>query len=282
MHTSHCIGHTVGSRTCCHVVRVKSTSCTTAGSNGEVFLASFDTLFFVGTCNWMLETSRVGGVSGDGNVNVLFPHDSNTFTNIVSAVAVNFRTRAVGVCFSVYFFQLAGVVVILGLYISKAVDTCDDLSSVFSKTVQDNTQRFLTYFVCFLSDTDSTLSSCEGLMSSQECEALGVLFQKHFAKVTMAKTNFTLICYRTRDTEGLKSLTDSCCSFRSFTTSFFDCDSCAYCVSPFCILEADWLNAFDHFVYVETSGFCNFCCFFDRVDSVLSELSQNLFLSSFI
>ena len=103
------------------------------GELKEVFFTSFDTLFFVGTCNWMLETSRVGGVSGDGNVNVLFPHDSNTFANIVSAVAVNFRTRAVGVCFSVYFFQLAGVVVILGLYISKAVDTCDDLSSVFSR-----------------------------------------------------------------------------------------------------------------------------------------------------
>ena len=282
MHTSHSIGHTVGSRTCCHVVRVKSTSCTTAGSNGEVFFTSFDTLFFVGTCNWMLETSRVGGVSGDGNVNVLFPHDSNAFANVVSAVAVNFRTRSIGVCFSEYFFQFSGVVVIFSLYISKAVDTSDDLSSVFSKTVQDNTQRFLTYFVCFFSDTDSTLSSCEGLMSSQECEALGVLFQKHFTKVTMAKTNFTLICYRTRDTEGLKSLTDCCSSFRSFAASFFDCDCCAYSVSPFCILEADWLNAFDHFVYIKASSFCNFCSFFDGVDSVLSKLSQNLFLSSFI
>ena len=33
VHTSHGICHTVGSRTCCHVVRVKCTSCTTAGSN---------------------------------------------------------------------------------------------------------------------------------------------------------------------------------------------------------------------------------------------------------
>ena len=31
MHTSKSIGHTVGSRTCCHVVRVKCTSCTTTG-----------------------------------------------------------------------------------------------------------------------------------------------------------------------------------------------------------------------------------------------------------
>ena len=29
MHTSKSICHTVGSRTCCHVVRVKCTSCTT-------------------------------------------------------------------------------------------------------------------------------------------------------------------------------------------------------------------------------------------------------------
>ena len=45
--------------------------------------------------------------------------------------------------------------------VSKAVDTRDDLSSVFSKTVQDATQRFFTYFVCFCSDFNSTFSSSE-------------------------------------------------------------------------------------------------------------------------
>ena len=44
VHTAKGIGHTVGSRTCCHVIRMQGTSCTTAGSNGEVFLTCFDTL----------------------------------------------------------------------------------------------------------------------------------------------------------------------------------------------------------------------------------------------
>ena len=35
------------------------------------------------------------------------------------------------------------------------------LCSVFSKSVKDNTQWFLTNLVSLLSDTDSTLSSCE-------------------------------------------------------------------------------------------------------------------------
>ena len=56
VHTSHSICHTVGSRTCCHVVRMKCTSCTTAGSNREVFLALLITFFLVSTCNRMLES----------------------------------------------------------------------------------------------------------------------------------------------------------------------------------------------------------------------------------
>ncbi len=39
VHTAHGISHSVRSRTCCHVVRVKGTSCTAAGCYGKVFLA---------------------------------------------------------------------------------------------------------------------------------------------------------------------------------------------------------------------------------------------------
>src|SRR5699024_8223432 len=136
VHTSHSIGHTVGSRTSSHVVWMQSTSGTTAGCYGEVFLSSLYTLFFVGSGNWMLESGRVGGVTGDGYVHALFPHDCNTLAYIVCAVAVNFCTRTVGVSFAEYFFQLSGVIVILSFNICKSVDTCDDLSCVFSKTVQ--------------------------------------------------------------------------------------------------------------------------------------------------
>ena len=75
------------------------------------------------------------------------------------------------------------------------LDTCDDLSSVLSKTVQDNAQRFLTNLVCLGSDTDSALSGCKGLMACQEAEALGVLFQKHLSKVSMSQTYLTPVSY---------------------------------------------------------------------------------------
>ena len=77
------------------------------------------------------------------------------------------------------------------------------LCSIFSKTVQDNTKRFFTNFVCFLSDTDSTFCCCEGLMSRQETETVSILFQQHLAQVTMAKTYLTGICNGTGDTECL-------------------------------------------------------------------------------
>ena len=85
-------------------------------------------------------------------------------------------------------------VIVLSLNVGEAVDTGDDLSSIFSKTVQDNAERFLTYTLfALLSDTDCALCCCEGLVACQECEALGLLLQKHLTKVTMAKTYFTLV-----------------------------------------------------------------------------------------
>ena len=279
MHTSHCICHTVRSRSCCHVVRVKCTSCTTTWSNWEIFLSSFKTLFLICSCYRVLESCRVCRVSCDGYIYVLFPHDLNTFYYVVSSVAVNFCTKSVRISLTEYFFQLSCMIVKLCLNICKSVDTCNDLSSVFSKTVQDNTKRFLTNLICFLCDTDCTLCCCEWLVSSQECEALCILFKKHLSKVTMSKTNFSLICNRSRNTERLKSLSDCCCCV---CTSLFDCDSCTYSVSPFCVLKTDWLDSLDHLVNIKTGCFRYFSSFFDGVDSILSKFCKNLFLSSFI
>ena len=230
----------------------------------------------------MLETCRVGRVTCDRNVNIFFPHDSYTFANVVSAVAVNFCTRTFRVCFTEYFFQFSCIVIIFCFNKCKSVDTSDDLSSIFSKTVQDNTQRFLTYFVCFLSDTNSTFSCCERLMTCQECETFCIFFQKHLTQVTMSQTYFTLICYRSWNTESLQTFADSCCCFRSFCTAFFDCDCCTCDVCPASVLKTDWLDAFDLIVYVQTSIFCDFLCFFQRSDSIAVQDSIDFINSSFI
>src|SRR5699024_7219487 len=214
MHTSKCIGHTIGSGTSCHVVRMKGTSCTAAGSNGEVFLAFLVAFLLVGTCNGMLETCGVGGVTGDGNVNALFPHDGNAFLNAVRAVAVNLRAESFGVCLAEYFFYFVGVGIVLCLNICKSVDTGNDLCGVFAKSVQDNAERFLTNLVRLLSDTDSALCRCKGLMACQEAEALCLFFQKHLTQVAVSKAYFTGISNGSRNTESLKTFTDSCSCVR--------------------------------------------------------------------
>ena len=135
VHTSHGISHTVRSRTCCHVIRVKGTSCTAAGCYGEVFLAFLYAFLLICTCYRMLETGRVGGVTGDGNVYALFPHDRYTLGNVICTITVYFRTKSLGVRFSPQFFHFACVIIHLCLYICKAVDTGNDLSRIFAKTV---------------------------------------------------------------------------------------------------------------------------------------------------
>ena len=88
VHTAHGIGHSVGSRTSRHIVGMEGTACAAAGSDGEVFLSFLHALLLIGACHRMLETGGVGGVSGDGNVNALFPHDGNALGHVVGAVAV--------------------------------------------------------------------------------------------------------------------------------------------------------------------------------------------------
>ena len=132
MHTAHGIGHTVGSGAGCHIVRVKGTAGTAAGCNREVRLAGSNSFLLVGTCNGVLETGRVRGVSGDGNIDVFLPHDGNAFGDVVCAVAVDLGAGTVGVSDALYFLDLALLVVHLGLNEGEAVDTGDDLCSVLA------------------------------------------------------------------------------------------------------------------------------------------------------
>ena len=247
---------------------MKGTSCTTAGSYGEVLLASFNSFLLVGSCYRMLESGRIGRVTCDRYVYVLFPHDSNAFRYGICAIAVNLCTKALGISSSAYFLNFVGIRIILCLNKSKSVNSGNNLCSVFSKTVQNNSERFLTNLVCLLCNTDSAFSGCEGLMSCQETEAVGILFQKHLSKVSVSKTNLTGICYGTGNTEGLKSLTDCCCCFRCLSAVLLDCDCCAYCVCPASIFKADRLDALYKRIYIKSCILCNFLSFFQRSDSI--------------
>ena len=87
-----------GKGTCCHVIGVRGSTCTTTGCNGEVLSAVLITPLLVGSCNGVLESGGVGGVTGDGNSNVLKAHDRNALGNTVRAIALNLCSVTVRVC----------------------------------------------------------------------------------------------------------------------------------------------------------------------------------------
>src|SRR5699024_1138066 len=98
----------------------------------------------------------------------------------------------------------------------------------------------------------------------------------------MAQTYFTLVGNRTRDTEGLKALSDGCCSVCGSSAAFLDGDGCACNISPACVLKTDGLDAFDHVVNFQACIFGDLLCFFQRRDSVAVQNLVDLINSSLI
>ena len=109
----------------------------------------------------MLETCRVCRVTCDRYVYTLFVHDSNTLWYRVCTIAVNLCTKSLRIRLTEYFLNLVCIWIKLSLNECESIDTGDDLSSVLTKTVQDDTKWLFTNLVCLLSDTDRTLCSCE-------------------------------------------------------------------------------------------------------------------------
>ena len=208
------------------------------------------------------------------------PEDSNAFANVISAVAVHFSAWAVGVSFTFNLFEFTGEVIELGLYIGETIDTADNHCSVFSQTVKNNTERFLTYFISHLSDFNSAFSGSERLMSCQESEALGLFAEQTCSEVTVTDTYFTIVGYRTRNAECLQSDTDSFGCVSRVLATFLEGDSGAYYVSPFSVLEADALGLFASHIRVEAILFAYLVCFFDRLNAISIEGSENLFLAA--
>ena len=122
MHAAHGVGHAIGSRAGCHIVRVQRAARAAAGGDGEVLLALLHTLLLIGARDRVLEAGGVGGVAGDGDVDALEVHDRHALSHVVRAVAADVGTLALGVADLTDDLQLTGVVVELGLHIGKTVD----------------------------------------------------------------------------------------------------------------------------------------------------------------
>ncbi len=135
MHTAQGIGHAIGSRACRHIVGMKGTASAAAGSYGEVLLPCFISFLLICTGYRMLETGRIGGVSSDRNVYVLFPHDGYAFRNAVCAVAVYLSAKTLRVRDALDFLYGIGIRIILSLHKGEAVDPGNNLSCVLAQAV---------------------------------------------------------------------------------------------------------------------------------------------------
>ena len=77
------------------VIGVKCTTCTTARCNGEVLNSVLVTPLLICSCNGVLESCGVSGVTCDRYSYVLKAHNCNTLGNTVRAVALNVSARTV-------------------------------------------------------------------------------------------------------------------------------------------------------------------------------------------
>ena len=282
VHTTHRVGHTIGSGACCHVVGVQGTSGTAARSNGEVVYAVLVAPLLVSACNGVLEAGRIGGVTGDGNANVFLTHDSNAFRNVVGTVALNLSAGTVGEGNFSYNGNFLGSGVKLGFNIGEAVDTGDDVCCILAETVQDNAEVLGTNLVCVQSDLDCAFCCCEGLVTCEEAEALGLFGEKHLAEVTVAETNLTVFSNGTGDAEALQTDTDSGSGVCSLGATLLDCDSSAYGVSPLCVLKCDRLGLLYDLVGVDALSRTDFLALIDGGNAVFFQSCENFRLASFI
>ncbi len=80
----------------------------------------------------MLESGRIGGVSGDGDIAVFMFHDGDTFSGIISAEAADVGTVAIGESDLVLDDELISDTVKFGSDISETVDSGDDIARILA------------------------------------------------------------------------------------------------------------------------------------------------------
>ena len=250
---------------------MQGTAGAAAGSDGEVLLASQRALLEVGARNRVLEARRVGGVAGDGDVGILVPHDGNALADVVSTVAVDLGARTIGVGDGLHDLKLAREVVELGLDIGEAVDAGDDLGGVLAEAVQDNAQGLLAGLVGVVGDADGALSGGEGLVASEEGEALGVLAQQHGAQVAVAQADLAVLGNGAGHAEGLQADADGGSGIRRVGGVLLHSDGAAKGVGPLGVLKRDGLDVLGDLIGVETEIGADLQGFLEVGDAILSE-----------
>ena len=111
---------------------MQRSACTATAGNGEIFLALFDTFLFVCACDRMLETGRIRGIAGNGNIHARLVHDGNTLAHIVRTVATHFRTFSLGIRNLTHDCKRSGIIIELCLHIGETVDPGNNLRCILA------------------------------------------------------------------------------------------------------------------------------------------------------
>ena len=186
MHSAHSVGHAVRCRTCSHIVWVQSSARTASGSYRKILFAAIVAKFFVRTGYRMLKSGGVGRIAGYGNINVFCLHNGNAFSDVIGTVTSYLCPFSVRISDFSHHLKFAAEIVILGLNVSKSVNTRYNHSCVLTQSVKNYSERILANFVCRASYADCTFRRSKAFVSCQETKARGLFVQKHGRKVTMS------------------------------------------------------------------------------------------------
>ena len=255
---------------------MQSAACSATAGHTKVGLTGKYALFLVSSCDGVLEASGVGGVTGNGNVNTLFPHDGYAFAHVVGTVAVDLSAVTVAVGGACNLLELTGEVVELGLHVSESVDTADNLGGVFAESVEDNSQRLAAHFVGSAGYFDSAFGCGKRLVSGEESEALSLVAEQTSSEVAVSDTHFAVVGHRARNAESLESQSDSLGCVGCYFAAFLDCDGGTYDVGPLSVLEADLLSFLTGLVWVDSILVADGVGLFDIFNSHCVECGEHL------
>jgi hypothetical protein len=282
VHPAHRVGHSVRRGASGHIVRVQRSTGTATGGDGEELFVQLPTFLLIGRHDRVLEPRRVGAVAGDRDVDRFVMHDRDTFAYVVGTITLDGGSFTIAVRFFPDDLQLARCEVVLRLHVGKAVDTLDDMSGVFAKSVQDDPKRIGSSFIGRTGQADRSLGGRERFVTGTESEAVGLFEQKHRGQIAVADTDFSLVGDRAGDAEALEAFAERSGDFRRFSLAFFYRDGRADGICPTGVFKRDRLNFFGNGIGIYAFFFTDFPGVFRSLHVVLLQQFGDLRDTTFV
>ena len=282
VHAAHRVRHAVAGRAGGHVVRVERAARAAARSDGEVLLAVLDAPLLVGAGDGMLEARRVRGVARDRDADVLELHDRDAFRDVVRAVAVDGRARALRERLLRDDLDLLGLVVERRLDVREAVDAADDVRGVLAEAVQDDAEVRLADLVRVEGDLDRAFRGGERLVAREEREALGRVVKEHRAEVAVSAADLAVLRDGAGDAERLEPDADLGGGVLRLHAALLHRHRGAHRVGPLGVLETDRLRLLHDLVGVEAGLEADVAALFDGRDAVGLQRGEDLGLAALV